>query len=107
MTDPIDPELERAARTVLRKYDCGDSGCSFRYPYATTGMRTNGGCRCLEDGREARRHARGLHQCAVALLQELDRLRGLARAVVNADGDVDFAIDALADALPEEGGGNG
>lgn len=29
--------------------DCGDNSCRFKE--ATGGMRTNGGCRCLGDGR--------------------------------------------------------
>lgn len=43
-----DQELRALCETPI---DCGDSSCAFAK--ARTGMRTNGGCRCLERSRPA------------------------------------------------------
>jgi hypothetical protein len=54
------------------KLDCGDNSCEFAE--TKTGMRTNGGCRCLKDLDFSRRMAvRGYIK---ALREENDRLRG-------------------------------
>lgn len=72
----LTPEREAAIVALLGLYDCGDSSCMLRYPRGPSkGMRTNGGCRCLERDREAQRTAWRLHQAAALLLEEVTRLR--------------------------------
>lgn len=44
------PELKSLVQTALEleQIDCGDSSCAFAA--TKTGMRTNGGCRCMDKG---------------------------------------------------------
>lgn len=53
------------------KLDCGDNSCEFAEN--KTGMRTNGGCRCLKDMDFSRRMA--VRRYLVALREENARLK--------------------------------
>lgn len=65
--------------------DCGDNSCMFARQ--KTGMRTNGGCRCLKDldyeperRRKVRAHIADLEQRLVAAEEERDLLRAVEKA---------------------------
>lgn len=75
----------------LEAPDCGDNSC--RFAKKRGGMRTNGGCGCLENGdQRARLYFGAIHQALPALLDEIARLREmgdrLAAAVEEAAGDL-------------------
>jgi hypothetical protein len=45
MTEEQEVQLREAFARCREYVGCGDSSCLFKRP---TGMRTNGGCRCIE-----------------------------------------------------------
>jgi len=51
----MDEALKKRLRDVLPEWDCGDNSCRFRPAKFDGGMRTNGGCRCLQDLRSDKR----------------------------------------------------
>lgn len=97
--------------------DCGDSSCEFALK--RTGMRTNGGCRCLgqrgpgpiplETYRKIRRHNNAMKALLLAERAALEELRGMAgmagmASVVhgiknNRSHGINPELDAATDAL--------
>lgn len=85
------------------KLDCGDNSCEFAEN--KTGMRTNGGCRCLKDLDFSRRMA--VRRYLVALREENARLRGEVErshnAILHLTGEVERlrAVEAWLSAWQE------
>src|SRR3954463_11516093 len=47
----LEPWLVQAVGILAFDFDCGDNSCRFATKDKNGGMRTNGGCRCLEKHR--------------------------------------------------------
>lgn len=75
---PLD-DLIRTVDCIGKENDCGDNSCSFVEPSDRGGMRTNGGCRCMDRDkhllksrlRQLLYHARALRDG----LRDAERLR--------------------------------
>ena len=78
--------------------DCGDSSCLFAE--ARTGMRTNGGCRCLEkfevynpeENKWNRKDVEELRTCVLKLRQERNEARGELSALLTTLDVSGFAV---------------
>ena len=82
--------------------DCGDNGCMFRDRTKSSGMRTNGGCRCF--GRSlvstfGIEDARKIH----ALRNELHELRTKVAENERARSWAEMCVVAVTDALVSSG----
>ena len=76
MLDEIEKPLKHADER-MSVVDCGDNSCLFKKP--KTGMRTNGGCRCYQNGTwntESRIALQAMPQAIRLALAKIRELRG-------------------------------
>lgn len=87
--------------------DCGDNSCAFCPPEKKTGMRTNGGCRCLQgaDQEERRTAQRQVISIRAQLQESQEQVRVLRERIAELESmPVDDYAEYQADlAKTEEG----
>lgn len=79
MTSPLDSLLNRLEE--LKVPDCGDSSCEFSR--SKKGMRTNGGCRCVERGGDfliLKKYFRAIHTATPSLIQIIRKMEAALKS---------------------------